>query len=68
MALHNPYEILYTDDTSEQDTITDTTETKRGKVRSNHIDRVSVRKEQRYDDHYQITQSPENSSRKSNIC
>ena len=52
MALHNPYEILYVDDTSEQDTITDTTETKRGKVRSNHIDRVSVRKEQRYDDHY----------------
>ena len=50
ISLHNPYEIL--DDTSEQevDTITDTTETKRRKVRSNRINRVSVRKEQRYDD------------------
>ena len=52
ISLHNPYEILYVDDTSEQevDTITDTTETKRRKVRNNRINRVSVRKEQRYDD------------------
>ena len=47
---HNPYEMLYVDDTSEQevDTDTDTTETKRRKVRSNQINRVSVRKEQTY--------------------
>ena len=34
--LYNPYGILYVDDTSEQevDTVTDTTETKRRKVRS----------------------------------
>ena len=33
ISLHNPYEILYFDDTSKQevDTITDTTETKRKK-------------------------------------
>ena len=47
---HNPYEMLYVDDASEQevDTDTDTTETKRRKVRSNQINRVSVRKEQTY--------------------
>ena len=50
LTTHN--EILYVDDTSEQEvyTITDTTETKRRKVRSNQISKVSVRKEQRYDD------------------
>ena len=52
ISLHDPYEFLYVDDTSEQvvDIITDTTETKRWKVRSNQINRVSVRKELRYDD------------------
>ena len=41
ISLHNPYEILYVDDKSKQevDTITDTTETKRRKVRSNQINR-----------------------------
>ena len=50
ISLHNPYEILYVDDTGEQevDKFTDTTETKRQKVRSNRINRVSVRKEQTY--------------------
>lgn len=48
VLLHNPYEILYVDDTSEQelDTIADTTETKRHEVKSNQINRVPVRKEQ----------------------
>ena len=42
--------MLYVDDTSEQEVDTDTvtTETKRRKVRSNQINRVSVRKEQTY--------------------
>ena len=41
ISLHYPYEILYVDDKSKQevDTITDTTETKRRKVRSNQINR-----------------------------
>ena len=48
ISLHNPCEILYVDDTNEQevDTVTDTAETKRRKVRSNRINRVSVRREQ----------------------
>ena len=58
ISLHNPYEILHVDDTNEQevDTVTDTTEPKRQKVRSNQINRVSVRKEQTNDHEMNVPQ------------
>ena len=58
ISLHNPYKILYVDDTSEQevDTATDTTATKRWKVRSNWINSVFVRKEQAYDHQMNVPQ------------